>query len=70
MIGTMPRQPRRAAMGKEEFRALIESSGLKQGEAAEKLGVARQTVVRWLSGKTPISKQAAVFIKATIKPKK
>jgi transcriptional regulator with XRE-family HTH domain len=47
------------------LRRLIENAGISQGEAAKRLGVTRQTVVRWLGGKSPISRTAAKLIQAT-----
>jgi DNA-binding transcriptional regulator YiaG len=70
MITVMPQMSRQAAMTPDAFRALIRSAGMTQGEVAESLGVVRTTVVRWLSGKTPISRANARLISVTIKPKK
>lgn len=69
MTGTMPARPQPAHMTPAELRTLIEAAGLTQGEAADKLGVTRPTVVRWLSGYTPIGKANANLIRLTLKPK-
>lgn len=70
MTGTMPARPNKAYMTQNEFRELIDDSGLKQGAVAERLKVARQTVVRWLSGRTPINKANALLIRSVLKKKR
>lgn len=65
MTGTKRKRPRPAAMTPAELRALIAASGLTQGEAAERLGITRQTAWMWTTGRTPISRQAVALIKAT-----
>lgn len=57
-------------MTPDEFRTILDAAGLKQGEAAERLGVTRQTVVRWLGNVTPIGKANANLIRLTFKAKK
>lgn len=57
-------------MTPDEFREILEAAGVKQGEAAERLGVTRQTVVRWLSNFTPIGRANANLIRLTFKTKK
>lgn len=52
-------------MTPRQFRGII--AGVKQGEAAERLGVSRQTVVRWLSGFTRINAANANLIRLTFK---
>lgn len=69
MTGTMPAQPNKAYMTQNEFRDLLRDADLKQGAAADELGVSRQTVVRWLSGYTPISKANAMLIRSVLKKK-
>lgn len=66
----MPARPRPAHMTPQQFREIIEAAGVTQGEAAERLGVTRQTVVRWLGNSTPIDKANATLIRATFKAKK
>lgn len=66
----MPVRQKAAHMTPEQFRAILEASSLTQGEAADKLGVTRQTVVRWLSGFTPIIRANANLIRLTFKAKK
>lgn len=70
MTRTMPARPNDPHMTGADLRALIAAAGLKQGEAAGKLGVARTTVIRWLNGSTPIGKANATLIKSVLKPKK
>lgn len=67
---TMPHKKKPSAMTAEEFRTLLGSLGLKQGEAADRLGVDRRTVVRWLSGDTPISPANALLIRVTFGKRK
>ena len=57
-------------MDPETFRGIIAAAGLDQGQAADKLGVTRRTVVRWLSGETAIDKRNAAAIRAILAPKK
>lgn len=65
----MPAKPRPAAMEPKKLRAIIEAAGLSQRKAAKLLGVARQTVTRWLSGHTPISRANTRLINEVLKPK-
>ena len=60
---TRTKRPRPAVMTPAELRAIIEASGLTQGEFAERLGVTRTTVCRWLSKWTPISRPNAEMIR-------
>jgi transcriptional regulator with XRE-family HTH domain len=55
-------------MTAKDFGTLVKRTGLTQLAAAEKLGVTRRTVARWLSGETPISKRNAHYIKSVLKP--
>ena len=57
-----------AAMTRDEFRTLLEVSGLTQAGAAEVLGVNRATVLRWLDGYTPISAGKAALVRERIRP--
>lgn len=66
---TMPPKPRPAAMSPAKLRAIIKASGMSQTKAAKALGVARQTVTRWLSNHTPISRANARLINEVLKPK-
>jgi transcriptional regulator with XRE-family HTH domain len=59
---------RKPAMTAKAFEKLVERTGLTQLAVAEKLGVNRRTVARWLSGETPISKRNAHYIKSVLKP--
>jgi transcriptional regulator with XRE-family HTH domain len=59
---------RKPAMTAKDFGTLVKRTGLTQLAAAEKLGVTRRTVARWLSGETPISKRNAHYIKSVLKP--
>lgn len=70
MTGTMPAQPRPAAMKPDEFRSLILAAKVTQLRAAELLSVSRPTVVRWLAGRTPISRANARLITTVFKKKK
>ena len=60
------RQP--AAMTRDEFRTLLDASGLTQAGTAEALGVNRATVLRWLDGYTPISAGKATLVRERIRP--
>lgn len=47
-----------------ELRRLIKAAGLAtQGEAAERIGVHRNTISRWLNRDTPIHQAAAALIR-------
>jgi len=48
-----------------ELKALIQATGLDRHRVAERLGVNHVTVWRWVSGRTPISRQVATYIKTT-----
>lgn len=52
-----------------QFRALLAKAGLNQSTGAERLGVSRRTVIRWLNGETPISARNALFIKTVLSAK-
>lgn len=58
---------RKPAMTAKDFGLLVGRTGLTQIAVAEKLGVNRRTVARWLSGETPISRRNAVFIRTVLK---
>ena len=58
-----PARPNKAAMTPKQFRELIDASGLTQQQVADRLGVSRNTVVRWLMGKVPISRAFANLIR-------
>lgn len=66
----MPRKPRKAGMSATELRRLLEANGLTLEAAAQKLGVVRSTVHRWVHGTTPIAESSALLIRARIKPPK
>lgn len=53
-----------------KLRTMIAAAGLSQVKAAKLLGVARQTVTRWLSGHTPIDRANARLINEVLTPKK
>ena len=59
--------PRAAAMTPAELRRLIAASGRTITDAAERLGVCRQTMTRWLNGSTPIGRAQAVLAKQLLK---
>lgn len=50
-----PARPNRAAMTPKQLRALFARKKVKHIHAAERLGIAHSTVLRWLNGSTPIS---------------
>jgi len=62
------KQPAPAAMTPARFVELYEAAGLNQTTVATLLNVNRRTVVRWVSGATPISARSAGHILAVIKP--
>lgn len=64
----MGRRPRPTAMTPDEFRALLDTSGLTQAAAAVLLGVSGATVFNWLEGHTPITDDRAALIRARIRP--
>jgi DNA-binding transcriptional regulator YiaG len=64
----MGRRPRPTAMTPDEFRALLDASGLTQATAADRLGVTGATVFNWLEGHTPITDDRAALIRAHIRP--
>jgi transcriptional regulator with XRE-family HTH domain len=70
MSGTMPNTKR--AMTGDELRALMEFNGVTNAsQLAEKIGVHRNTVSRWLKGDRRIDKAAAALIFTVLKkPKK
>ena len=59
--------PRAAAMTPAELRRLIAASGRTITDAAERLGLARTTVTRWLNGSTPIGRAQAALAKQLLK---
>ena len=64
---TRTKRPRPAVMTPAEFVTIIESASLTPSEAAVRLSVTRQTVWRWMTGRTPISRQGATFIRSVIR---
>jgi DNA-binding transcriptional regulator YiaG len=64
----MGRRPRPTAMTPDEFRALLDASGLIQAAAADRLGITGATVFNWLEGRTPITDDRAALIRALIRP--
>ena len=64
---TRTKRPRAAAMSPGEMVDLIARSGLNRAEFAERLGVTRQTVWMWTTGKTPISRSVVALIRSVIK---
>lgn len=60
-----PAKPNPPAMAPKTFRKLITAAGLSVTAAAKALKVRRETVHRWLSGKTPISRANALLIRET-----
>lgn len=64
----MPAHRQPAAMTSDEFRTLLDASGLTQVGAAQALGVNRATVLRWLAGSTPIAARKATLIRDLIRP--
>lgn len=54
-------------MTPERLREILEASGLTQRQAAERLGVNKSTLTRWLSGQCPISQANATLIKAKLR---
>jgi transcriptional regulator with XRE-family HTH domain len=67
MITMSPARPNKAGMTPQQLRQIIEAAGITQAQAAERLGVRRNTVVRWLMGHTPISKPMAFLIRHEFK---
>jgi len=63
-LADMP-QKRKRAMRSDEFRRLMESAGMSQGETAKELGVSLRSVNRWAAGGT-ISPTVAVAILAKL----
>ena len=53
-------------MKPDELQRLLDSNNLNQTTGAERLGVSRHTVIRWLAGTTPISGASAALIRATL----
>jgi transcriptional regulator with XRE-family HTH domain len=51
---------------RREFARLLADKRLTQQEAADRLGVHRRTVLRWLHGHTPISEAVSLLIRAKI----
>lgn len=64
---TTSRKAKSAAMAPITLRRTVAGSGLSVTEAAEKLKVARRTLHRWLSGRTPISRANALLIRDAFK---
>ena len=49
-------------MSPEELKELIERAGITQAEAADKIGVHRITINRWLNGRESISAKNAFYV--------
>ena len=49
------KEPKPAAMTPGEFRAILERSGLTQGQFAERIGYTREMVNRWATGTALVS---------------
>lgn len=64
MNGT--KKPRPAAMTPAELIRIIAESGMTRPEFAERLGITRQTLWMWATGRTPISRQAVALIQSTV----
>ena len=62
---TTTRRPKPAAMAPITLRRMIAGAELSITDAADKLGVSRQTVYRWLRGEITISRSAAALIRET-----
>ena len=58
--------PRKAAMKPDELQRLLDKNDLNQSTGAERLGVNRRTVIRWLQGTTPIRPASAALIRNTL----
>lgn len=64
----MPAKARTAAMTASELRDLMKrAGGLTQVQLADKLGINRTTVSRWLNDQTPINAANAAFIRAALR---
>jgi len=50
-------------MEAKQVKQAIKNSGLSQGEFAEKMGVSRDIVNRWLNGRSPIPKSQLKLLK-------
>ena len=59
----MPARPKPAAMTADEFRAIIDASGLTQSDVAKVLGVSSGTVTRWANAEVPITAEKASLIR-------
>lgn len=53
------------AMKPTTLRALLKTNKLSISKAAERLGISRVTLHRWLNGSTPISRANAALIEQT-----
>lgn len=70
MTGTMPSEPRPAAMTPEELKRLVAEAGYAESspaDVAKLIGIARNTYWRWLTGKTPISRGNALLVRDKLK---
>lgn len=69
MTSTVPNA--RRAMTPDELRALMDANGVTSpSELAEKIGVHRNTVYRWLAGTRRIDRAAAALLYTVLKKTK
>lgn len=61
--------PRKPAMTPEQLNRIFTASGLTRVEFAERLGVTRITLFRWMTGRQAIGNPYAVLIRQTFKTK-
>jgi hypothetical protein len=61
-----PKSP--AAMTPDEFRAILDATGLTRTEACALLGASSFAVCSWLTGRTPIARDRARLIRARLTP--
>lgn len=57
-------------MKPEELKSLLKANGMNQTTGAEKIGVSRHTVFRWVNGSVPISAGQALLIRSKLAPAK
>lgn len=59
---------RKAAMSAQELRDLMDANGVKYAsDLAERIGVNRSTVTRWLHGGHTINRATALLIRSILK---